>query len=91
MALLKYFSALSYTRLNDLFCTDFGQLWNYGRFTTLHNAKVACDEDDNCKYVYDVKCDNVNTFYLCSKSNSLKPAPVTGSCVYEKQGDHYHL
>ena len=81
MVFLQLFSATSYTRSNNLQCADD----KYDKFTTLREAKMACDADDNCKYVYDIDCDDDN-YYLCPKSISLKPSSKA-SCVYEKKGD----
>ena len=54
----------------------------YGDYEGLEDAKVACKADKNCTAVYDIRCDNHNKFYLCSKNASVLSSEI--SCLHEK-------
>ena len=54
----------------------------YGNYPTESAAKTACAADSNCKGVYDISCDNKDTFYLCPLSSTY--APSQSSCILEK-------
>ena len=52
-------------------------------YDSFAEAKSACETDDKCGKIYDRKCDNEGTFYLCPRDSTLYPSQ--SSCVYEKE------
>merc|ERR1719361_2827738 len=55
-------------------------------YTSLEDARNACEKDPNCGYVYDWKCDSsakIKEIQLCKKflSSELEHSPI--DCVYE--------
>ena len=51
---------------------------------TLEDAKDYCDNAGDCRYVYDIGCDN-KEFFTCHKGKLVKyDKPGVSSCVYAK-------
>ena len=61
------------------YCTN-----RYGSYETSDEAKTACLKDPNCISVYDRRCDDKDSFMLCSKEKSIEKASKF-SCLYVKQ------
>ena len=54
-----------------------------GGYDSFEEAKSACTTDVNCGMIYDRKCDNEGTFYLCPRDSLLYRS--YSSCVYKKE------
>jgi hypothetical protein len=58
----------------------------YGSYTSLVDAKRACENDENCGKVYDSGCNDVS-FKLCKKDEE-QVASNEGSCLYVHDCDN---
>ena len=55
----------------------------YGSYSTLENAKLACDSDNTCGGVYDHYCDDKD-FSLCPQGANMYEST---SCTHLKCGN----
>ena len=63
----------------------------YGSYNSFVDAKNACVDDANCGGVYDLQCDNKNTFKLYPKNAKPKKSG-SGSCIYERpKGNYFYI
>ena len=73
----KFFSGYGFRKIESRKCQ--GQ--EYGEFSDITKAKVACKNDKKCDSIYDKGCGKPGLFYLC-------PANATShseqSCVHHK-------
>jgi hypothetical protein len=60
----------------------------YGSYNSFVDAKNACVDDANCGGVYDLQCDNKNTFKLYPKNAKPKKSG-SGSCIYERPTESF--
>ena len=75
---IKIQSFIAFTELSRKHCFSV----KYGSYSTESAAKTACLADSNCKGVYDPRCDNTGTFYLCPISATYQTS--SSSCIHEK-------
>ena len=61
------------------YCTN-----RYGSYETSDEAKTACLKDASCISVYDRRCDDKDSFHLCSQEKSVERTSKF-SCLYVKQ------
>ena len=91
-----YYPRISFPTINLLKTSHIGFVeWNkidhkfilstemYGSYNSFVDAKNACVDDANCGGVYDLQCDNKNTFKLYPKNAKPKKSG-SGSCIYER-------
>ena len=70
-----------YQKLTNRYCSESDQSKAY---PTLLSARLKCDQDNACGWVYDEFCNDVG-FYICPKSSKIKVSDKTvRSCVYRK-------
>ena len=74
-----------YTKLLDKHC----QSDDYGEYSTVDQAKTACDSDSNCIGVYDADCNGKPQIALCPKGSDFEESQV--SCIYQKGVHTYAL
>ena len=56
---------------------------NYGDYSSLTSAKLACTSDSNCQAIYDQRCNDAGAFTLCPNSTIFEYSSY-GSCIYSK-------
>ena len=74
--LKRYYFLETYTKIEEKYCTD-----PYNRYSTVANAKEACDSDSMCRAVYDPGCYEKDT-RLCPVNTNYVDSP--SSCIYVK-------
>ena len=75
---IKNYFFIAFTEISQKHCSGS----RYGTYFTESAAKTACLADSNCKGVYDPRCDNTGTFYLCPISATYQTS--SSSCIHEK-------
>ena len=54
-------------------------------YDTIVEAKTACEQDQECKVIYDLFCDNVGYFCTCPFNSIVEQTHSKGiDCVYIK-------
>ena len=71
-----YYFIDDYTKFGLTYCTK-----SYGRYSSIGEAKVACDLDSGCKGLYDYNCDRTGV-YLCPNGGEYGSSSF--SCTYRK-------
>ena len=61
----------------------------YGEYSTVDQAKTACDSDYNCIGFYDAACNGKPQIALCPKGSDFEESQV--SCIYQKGMHTYAL
>ena len=77
-----FFLGASYKQLTGTECVN-DKLYHEG-VDTIDLAKSNCTLNEDCKGVYDDRCDGKAPFFLCSKKAKLTPSKNSHSCVYKK-------
>ena len=55
-------------------------------YDTLEDAKFACEQDENCRVVYDLFCDDIGYFCICPIDSIVTQFHPRGNdCVYWKE------
>ena len=75
-----YISVVDYTTLLDKHCEDD----DYGSYSTVDQAKAACNSDSNCIGVYDFECNRNSPISLCPTGSDFEESSVSHSCIYQK-------
>ena len=73
--------AIEFVQKSNKYCYN-GRYPENG-YDTFDEAKSSCEKDKRCGMVYDRRCDNEGTFYLCPKDSMLYRS--TSSCVFMKE------
>ena len=69
-----------YKLLNSHFCTGQDKLHQYKSWEL---AKKGCDQDRNCKAIYDYGCNGEGAFTTCKSATGRSPSS-TNSCMHQK-------
>ena len=82
---LSILLGIEYTNVANMFCSP-RESDGYV-YSTLAESKTACNEDDECFYIYSRGCNGFyEDFSLCQNTASLKPSNE-GSCIFKKKGN----
>ena len=73
------FVADYYTKLLDKHCASV----DYGSYSTVDQAKTACNSDSHCIAVYDYACNGESPISLCPTGKEFEDSPHD-SCIYQK-------
>ena len=80
IAQYDFFTDWRFEKQESQYCTTVDV--EYCNYTTLNLAQSACSSNENCKAVFDDRCDNRDRFCLCLMSSTFEKSEQ--SCVYKK-------
>ena len=70
-----------YDQIASACCTSLKGIW--GDWKTLKDAKEYCDDDSDCRFVYDPNCDGIEPM-VCTKGIGTIARSLRKECIHAK-------